>query len=290
MAVENEQGAYKSEEERQAAEVFEGKNFSQRLEETNIDFNLEKYRTTKELIDNFENNLTDFDSASQERINSALIQMLELHKDQKDRPDGSPYIIHPLGVANKVVQDFGVKDVELVEAALLHDSVEDQADKLIKPEAMIEDLSGDEKRSLALEAISDKYSPRVAEIIDHLSNPDFTVQTKSEGIDPNDKKGLQTRKNELYKEHVKEAIQDPDVLVIKLADFYTNALDLGRLPTETEDQKAKKEKLTTKYTPVFQVFIDRLSDSTLPCPISDKEKVVNDLNGALEKIVTLPTI
>src|SRR5690349_4916009 len=40
-----------------------------------------------------------FSPADEERILKALALMLELHGDQKPRPDSAPYIEHPLAVA-----------------------------------------------------------------------------------------------------------------------------------------------------------------------------------------------
>jgi len=48
------------------------------------------------------------------------------HKSQRRKdPEKTPYINHPIGVANILIQEGGVEDVEVVQAALLHDTVED---------------------------------------------------------------------------------------------------------------------------------------------------------------------
>ena len=57
-----------------------------------------------------------------DRIDKAVAYASEKHKDQK-RKDGSPYIIHPLAVA-QIVAEMGL-DLEAVLAALLHDCIED---------------------------------------------------------------------------------------------------------------------------------------------------------------------
>ncbi len=56
------------------------------------------------------------------RIDQAVEYAREKHKDQL-RKDGSPYIIHPLAVA-EVVAEMGL-DVEAILGALLHDCIED---------------------------------------------------------------------------------------------------------------------------------------------------------------------
>ena len=139
--------------------------FEQKLDAMNMDQkmmglagqNIEHYR---QFIAN------TFDLAEQEKINETLFQMIEFHKDQKDRPDGMPYISHPLEVSRTVVEDFGIRDVELIEASLLHDTVEDQGVKLaqVELEAKYGEVVGsenfeedhkDEIRELALSKINE---------------------------------------------------------------------------------------------------------------------------------------
>lgn len=57
-----------------------------------------------------------------QKINQAVDYAREKHKDQKRR-DGSPYIIHPLAVA-EIVAEIGL-DTDAIVAALLHDCIED---------------------------------------------------------------------------------------------------------------------------------------------------------------------
>ena len=60
--------------------------------------------------------------ANVELIERAIRYAEDKHKDQK-RKDGSPYIIHPLAVA-EVVLEMGL-DVDAVLGAILHDCIED---------------------------------------------------------------------------------------------------------------------------------------------------------------------
>ena len=55
-------------------------------------------------------------------IRQAVEYAQEKHKEQK-RKDGSPYIIHPLAVA-QIVAEIGL-DVDAILGALLHDCIED---------------------------------------------------------------------------------------------------------------------------------------------------------------------
>ena len=60
--------------------------------------------------------------ADMDRIDRAITYAREKHKDQK-RKDGSPYVIHPLAVA-EIVAKLGL-DEETILGALLHDCIED---------------------------------------------------------------------------------------------------------------------------------------------------------------------
>jgi guanosine-3',5'-bis(diphosphate) 3'-pyrophosphohydrolase len=48
------------------------------------------------------------------------------HRDQRRKDlDASPYINHPIALADVLVNEAGVTDVEVIAAALLHDTIED---------------------------------------------------------------------------------------------------------------------------------------------------------------------
>ena len=57
-----------------------------------------------------------------EKVERAVQYAFEKHRDQK-RKDGSPYIIHPLAVA-EIVAEIGL-DTDSILGALLHDCIED---------------------------------------------------------------------------------------------------------------------------------------------------------------------
>ena len=48
------------------------------------------------------------------------------HRDQRRKdPEGTPYINHPIGVAHILANEGGIDDPIVLQAALLHDTVED---------------------------------------------------------------------------------------------------------------------------------------------------------------------
>ena len=59
-----------------------------------------------------------------DRFEQALAFAHRLHRKQRRKTSGAPYIGHLLGVAAIVIEDDGTEDEAI--AALLHDSLEDQ--------------------------------------------------------------------------------------------------------------------------------------------------------------------
>lgn len=190
-----------------------------------------------------------FEDEERQQLEAALWLMCEVHADQKPRPDGTPYPEHPLDVARNVLMSSETADSEKVTAALLHDSVEDQGAKLAA-KAIEAGLIGNDERALAFRYIEAQFGGRVANIVYALTNPDFEAELIAHGQTP-----TAERKNRLYAEHVRAAIQNPDVLPIKLFDFAANALRL-----EGVTDLDRRLKLTRKYAPVVDVFINRLTD------------------------------
>ena len=77
----------------------------------------------------------------------------EKHIDQKRKGDSAaPYINHPLGVANLLANEGKVEDVEVLIAAILHDTVEDT--DTTKEE--ITELFGEKVCSYVMEVTDDK--------------------------------------------------------------------------------------------------------------------------------------
>lgn len=58
------------------------------------------------------------------RFDDALVFAHDLHRRQKRKTSGVPYIAHPLGVCALVIEDGGSEEEAI--AALLHDALEDQ--------------------------------------------------------------------------------------------------------------------------------------------------------------------
>lgn len=215
---------------------------------------------------------TAFAPADVGRILDALELMVELHLDQAPRPDGTPYIEHPLAVASQVLEAMTYKDSDVVVAALLHDAVEDQMAKLVQKVTTRQAREGEAEAQLALDAIEEStQSTRVRSIISGLTNPDFDMLLEQRGMKKStDNKGqaaYTTARNALYAEHVRDAIRDPDVALIKVFDFAANALNLDTVPDTTT-----RTRLLNKYIPVIGIMLDRLRETANPLNMTQQKR------------------
>lgn len=86
-------------------------------------------------------------------INFAAIK----HRDQRRKdPEKTPYINHPIGVANILAEEGGIDDLEVLMAAVLHDTVEDTDTSFEE----IEEQFGSTIRSIVAEVTDDKSLPK----------------------------------------------------------------------------------------------------------------------------------
>lgn len=239
-------------------------NQKKRLDDESISIKRELVKMV-ELFINENSNLADEQKKQQlEKFTESLELAIDIHSDQKPRPDG-PYVNHILRVSTRIVEEYGIKDIELVIAALLHDSIEDQSKKLADLSGNQEDISEREK---ALLFINNNFGERVKNTVFKLTNAEYE-----------DKNISQDQKNKIYLEHVKEAIKDTDVLPIKLADFSDNALNL----MSVKDNE-RRFKLSYKYLPVIECFLERLEKSQDIFDSNRLDKIKNNLEYAAHDI------
>ncbi|GAA6219024.1 guanosine-3',5'-bis(diphosphate) 3'-pyrophosphohydrolase MESH1 [Lates japonicus] len=116
----------------------------------------------------------------------------EKHRYQRRKdPDRTPYINHPVGVARILSHEGGVTDIEVLQAALLHDTVEDTDTTLAELEA--------------------KFGPTVARIVQEV--------TDDKNLPKQERKRLQV-------EHAPHCSYQAKL--VKLADKLYNLRDLNR--------------------------------------------------------------
>jgi (p)ppGpp synthase/HD superfamily hydrolase len=153
------------------------------------------------------------------------------------RPDGSgtPYCAHPLSVATRVAGWWPAAPASVIAAALLHDTLEDQPAALVALAAQ----RGVQVDS-AEAALAAVYGPAVLQLVQALTNPPWT--------------GAPEGKNAAYRDHVVHTVVDDGLAgVVKLADFYDNALALHAVA-----DPIKRAKLSAKYRPVVAALADAL--------------------------------
>ena len=135
----------------------------------------------------------------------ALAFAAHKHRDQRRKdPEASPYINHPIALADVLVNEGGVRDIEVVAAALLHDTVEDTA--------------------TTSEELERAFGPRIARIVAEVT--DDKTLSKSE------RKRLQI-------EHA--AALSPEAKLVKLADKICNLRDVADRPPQTWDLARRRE-------------------------------------------------
>lgn len=78
------------------------------------------------------------------------------HREQKRKDGSTPYINHPVAVADILARVAGVTDVEVLAAALLHDTIEDTE----TTEDELRTTFGDRVLSLVMECTDDKTLPK----------------------------------------------------------------------------------------------------------------------------------
>jgi guanosine-3',5'-bis(diphosphate) 3'-pyrophosphohydrolase len=135
----------------------------------------------------------------------AAVFAADRHRNQlRKGADATPFINHPLEVARVLAEEGGVRDPEVIAAALLHDTIEDTA-------TVHDDLS---------EAFGDRVAGLVAELTD-------------------DKRLPKARRK---KEQVRHAPHlSPDAKQIKLADKLCNLRELIASPPVGWSPKRKAE-------------------------------------------------
>jgi guanosine-3',5'-bis(diphosphate) 3'-pyrophosphohydrolase len=91
------------------------------------------------------------------RVLAAASFAASRHRNQRRKgADGSPYVNHPIDVAHELAATGGVEDVDVLLAALLHDTVEDTD---TRPEEL-EERFGAVVRRLVEEVSDDKSLPK----------------------------------------------------------------------------------------------------------------------------------
>ena len=136
----------------------------------------------------------------------------DAHKNIRRR-SGEPYMLHPIAVAQIVVDDIGL-GYKSISAALLHDVVEDT------------DYTVDDLR--------ERFGDKIASLVDGLTK----IKTVLDNEDKNKQSDLASRslQAENFKRILLTLNDDPRVVLIKLADRLHNCRTIEYMPEHKRDK------------------------------------------------------
>lgn len=177
----------------------------------------------EQAVEKFEKKLSRYKTAQKEIILKALEFSRQQHVDQK-RVSGEPYFIHPLRVAEFLV-DLGM-DYETIAAALLHDVLEDT------------DISETELKK--------KFKQNITSLVDGVTKISM-VKAKNKSI----------QKTESMRKMLIAMSKDIRVIIIKLSDKLHNMKTLQHMPDY------KRKRTARECLEIYAPLADRLGISGL---------------------------
>jgi HD domain len=210
------------------------------------------------LRERFALEMASFPGADRLRIQRALDLAARLHA--ADRRQHEPYLNHLLRVATRIVSHYGVRDADVVCAALLHDAVEDHAG----------DLASGGGQPEALAVLGAQFGDRVAGLVRAVTNPE-----PEPGRD----------KHQQYREHVVASLEtSPWARVIKASDFTDNGVGL------IHTTGPKLGQLASKYAPLVPALKELIARPDTPLSGDVKAHILGQLDRAQERFAAiLPT-
>jgi hypothetical protein len=191
--------------------------------------------------------LTD-DVEEQRKVAHALALASYLHRSDTRANRGNlprdTYITHPLRNTLRLIR-YGCKDIQVLIASILHDTVEDHALDIVTDILSAPAPEGEEEaRRFALEYYAEAFGDKVAFIVKQVSTP-----LNEPGLSK-DEKRLR------YAHHLDAALDDPGVFLVKISDFVDNAVGLYH----NTGSPGMVSHLTKKYLQVTGFFLTRLSN------------------------------
>lgn len=214
---------------------------------------------TDGLLRRFDYEIAQFTPEEQQKAHNALAVASELHAT--DRRVREPYINHLLRVSMRMIIHYGVTDIDLICAGLLHDSVEDHAKELAGGETQ-------DPKEAAIATLNNWFGVDVAMLVAGVTNPEF------------DRSG---DAHSQYLEHLRMLAQsgEPRLVILKISDFTDNATGL------IYTTGPKVPRLARKYYPVIPVLRKALGRSDLPLSLAAVEHIESQLDLTEERLTQL---
>jgi (p)ppGpp synthase/HD superfamily hydrolase len=218
------------------------------------------------LRDRFRLELEAFRPGDRAELERALELATRLHAD--DRRVREPYLNHLLRVAIRIIRYYGITDVDVLTAALLHDAVEDHPEELAQDELAL--CGGGTHAQLTDAAVAElarRFNPRVAELVRSVTNPEY---------DPD------RDRNEQYRMHVEESLErDPWARVIKVSDFTDNGVGVIHTSYEKAHSSARK------YRPLVPKLRELVGRPDTPLSVAAKDHILDQLDLAEERFAAI---
>jgi hypothetical protein len=212
------------------------------------------------LRERFAAEIATFGEPERRRLEDALALAAQLHAG--DRRQSEPYVNHLLRVAIRIMSHYGVRDPDVVTAALLHDSVEDHAAGLAA-----DGVAPDARSDSALAELGRRFGPRVAALVAAVTNPEY---------DPG------RDRHQQYREHVAASLDaSPWARVIKASDFTDNGA--GLLYTTGP----RVPELAGKYGPLVPVLRELITRPDTPLGEPARQRILAQLDRAEERFAAI---
>jgi (p)ppGpp synthase/HD superfamily hydrolase len=214
------------------------------------------------LRDRFALELESFPTDERKQLVEALDLASDLHA--ADRRVREPYLNHLLRVAIRIIRYYGIRDLDVLVAALLHDAVEDHPAELggVEP-----DSSYAEATEAALAELARRFNPRVAELVRSVTNPEY---------DP------ALDKYEQYRMHVTENLErDPWARIIKISDFTDNGVGVIHTTLDKATSSARN------YRPLVPTLRELVGRPDTPLSTQAKEHILDQLDLAEERFAAI---
>jgi hypothetical protein len=217
------------------------------------------------LRERFAAEIVSWPEGDRRRMERALDLAARLHV--ADRRGSEPYVNHLLRVAIRIISRYGVRDADVVCAALLHDAVEDHPAELAGPApGGAEQAAGADQRA-ALARLAEAFGPRVADLVGAVTNPAWAA-----GRD----------ELEQYRQHVTDSLRDnPWARVIKVSDFTDNGVGL------IHTSGPRLHRLAAKYAPLVPVLTELISRPDTPLDAAVKEHILAQLGRAADRFAAV---
>ncbi|MDN5274543.1 MAG: metal dependent phosphohydrolase [Candidatus Saccharibacteria bacterium] len=191
-----------------------------------------------------QDDLNEIGLIDNELVQNSIRLALSLHEGQKRTYE--LYVNHVLRVTIRLIEQFGITDPDIIAAAVLHDSLEDKADKLIQHQSPETPIPVDPriKRAMghqALQQFASSYGENdVADLVFELS------------ILPVSSSSTRAAKIQAYLGYTARIMETGDARarIIKHADFIDNT----HTPLELEN-KHKRAQLDPKQIGAYALHI-----------------------------------